>query len=566
MSDNSDDANEDQNLALVEREHRLDISESKKKTNNIENQSDNEKENVIPSLKYNYINSEVQSIINTNPLDELKAIKEKIKNENSKIKEINSKLDELNNKNSQTTKKRKLELDYNSDILNSKSKQNQNNNLLSYSTPRSKNIYMTNSDCVSESLNQIHEKMKNISKMKVGRTNLNEIINIDNQLTEKRNKSISKILSELDKGEKRIQALEEDEQRFREEQRKRNEYKIKLFRERELEREKERKKIINKINNISLSQANKYSPKKNYITSAEKEELRKLKEESLLQIEKEKRKQKFLPISSEELNNFSNEVRKNEKILQTELAKKKKQMEELWKERKNLLPKYHSKFMDLNIELDKEAKEENILKKERLRNKELERANFGKEIIKNFQPKVLNDKLKLEREQRIKDLKGLNRFNNIKELGNKIKQKTSKIVQSQPKNFSKKNIFVIEETTAEKQAKKLTGKPVDYLLECRNEKSKIDNNILMQSNSVKRMKSWKELLNSSGKNNVYNDVENIKIQAAVLDNKANNINKLLKNGGNFGPKNEELRQEASNLYMNSIQAKIQILEKLTEKN
>ena len=133
MSDNSDDANEDQNLALVEREHRLDISESKKKTNNIENQSDNEKENVIPSLKYNYINSEVQSIINTNPLDELKA-----------IKEINSKLDELNNKNSQTTKKRKLELDYNSDILNSKSKQNQNNNLLSYSTPRSKNIYMTN--------------------------------------------------------------------------------------------------------------------------------------------------------------------------------------------------------------------------------------------------------------------------------------------------------------------------------------------------------------------------------------------------------------------------------------
>ena len=564
MSDDRDDANVDQNLALVEREHRLDISESQKKANDIEYQSENEKEKEIPSLKYNYINSEVQSIINSNPLDELKAIKEKIRNENSKIKEINTKLDELNNKNSQTTKKRKLELNYNSDIVNSKSKQNKN--LLSYSTPRVKNIYATSSDCVSESLNQVHEKMKNLRKMKIERTNLNELINIDEQLTEKRNKSISKIISDIDKGEKRIQELEEEEKRFRQEQRKKNEYKIKLFRERELEREKERKKIINKINNISLSQANKYSPKKNYITSAEKEELRKLKEESLLQIEKEKRKQKFLPISSEELNNFSNEVRKNEKILQTELAKKKKQMEELWKERKNLLPKYHSKFMDLNIELDKEAKEENILKKERLRTKELERANFGKEIIKNFQPKILNDKLKLEREQRIKELKGLNRFNNIKELGNKIKQKTSKIVQSQPKNFNKKNVFVIEETTAEKQAKKLTGKPVDYLLECRNEKSKMDNNVLMQSNSVKRMKKWKEMLDNGGKNNVYNDVENIKIQAAVLDDKADNINKLLKNGGNFGPKKEELRQEASNLYLNSIQAKIQILEKLTEKN
>jgi len=564
MSDDKDDVNEDQNLALVEREHRLSISESKQKEDNIENEPENEQKEVIPSLKYNYINSEVQSIINSNPLDELKSIKEKIKNENSKIKEINSKLDELNNKHGQTVKKRKLELDYNFDTLNSKSKskQGQNNNMLSYSSPRIKNnIYITGSD-----IDQIHEKMKNLRKIKIERTNLNELINIEDQYTDNRNKSISKILSDIDKGEKRIKALEEAELKFREENRKKNEYKIKLFRERELEREKERKKMINKINNISLSQANKYSPKKNYITSEEKEELRKLKEESLLQIEKEKRKQKFLPISSEELNNFSNEVKKNEKILKTELAKKKKQMEDLWKERKNLLPKYHSKFMDLNIELDKEAKEENILKKERLRNKELERANFGKEIIRNYQPKVLNDKLKLEREQRIKDLKGLNRYNNIKELGTKIKQKTSKIVQSQPKNFNKKNVFVIEETTAEKQAKKLTGKPVDYLLECRNEKSKMDSNVLMQSNSVKRMKRWKEMLDSGGKNNVYNDVENIKIQAAVMDDKANNINKLLKNGGNFGPKKEELSQEATNLYMNSIQAKIQILDKLTQNN
>jgi len=564
MSDDKDDVNEDQNLALVEREHRLSISECKQKENDIENEPENEQKEVIPSLKYNYINSEVQSIINSNPLDELKSIKEKIKNENSKIKEINSKLDELNNKHGQTVKKRKLELDYNFDTLNSKSKskQGQNNNMLSYSSPRIKNnIYITGSD-----IDQIHEKMKNLRKIKIERTNLNELINIEDQYTDNRNKSISKILSDIDKGEKRIKALEEAELKFREENRKKNEYKIKLFRERELEREKERKKMINKINNISLSQANKYSPKKNYITSEEKEELRKLKEESLLQIEKEKRKQKFLPISSEELNNFSNEVKKNEKILKTELAKKKKQMEDLWKERKNLLPKYHSKFMDLNIELDKEAKEENILKKERLRNKELERANFGKEIIRNYQPKVLNDKLKLEREQRIKDLKGLNRYNNIKELGTKIKQKTSKIVQSQPKNFNKKNVFVIEETTAEKQAKKLTGKPVDYLLECRNEKSKMDSNVLMQSNSVKRMKRWKEMLDSGGKNNVYNDVENIKIQAAVMDDKANNINKLLKNGGNFGPKKEELSQEATNLYMNSIQAKIQILDKLTQNN
>ena len=317
--------------------------------------------------------------------------------------------------------------------------------------------------------------------------------------------------------------------------------------------------MINEINNISLSQKNKYLPKKNYITSEEKEEIRKMKEESLYRIENEKRKFKYQPISSEELNNFSNEVKKNEKILKIELDKKKKQMEELWKERKNLIPKYHSKFMDLNIELDNEAKGELILKQEKLKNKELGRANFGKIIIKNFQPKILNDKLKTEREQRIKELKGINRLDDIKELGNKLKQKSIKLINSQPKNFTMKK-FVKEQTVVEKLQKNLTGKPVDYLLECRKQKSTMDNNRLAQSNSVRKVKEWKEMLDCEG-NNVVKNVEKIKMQAALMDNKASNINMRIKNLSN-NIKKEELSQEASNLYINSIQAKIQILNKM----
>ena len=317
--------------------------------------------------------------------------------------------------------------------------------------------------------------------------------------------------------------------------------------------------MIEQINNISLSQKNKYSPKKNYITSEEKEEIRKAKEESLYRIENEKRKYKYQPISSEELNNFSNEVKKNEKILKLELEKKKKQMEELWKERKNLLPKYHSKFMDLNIELDNEAKGELMLKQEKLKNKEIERTNFGKEIIKNFQPRKLNDKLKTEREQRIKELKGVNRLDDIKELGNKLKQKSINIVKSQPKNFTTKK-FIKEETIIEKLQKKLTGKPVDYLLECRKNKSKMDNNRLVQSNSARKIKEWKEMLDCEG-NNVVKNVEKIKMQAALMDNKASNINMRLRQESNK-TKKEELSQEASNLYINSIQAKLQILNKM----
>ncbi len=545
------------------------------KNENIENEKDENKnitekinkENNIKEItqKKQKQNEELESIINKDPLEELKLIKEKINNENKKIKQINSQLEKITVNNSRSIKKRNKEFkdDYES---YSNNKKNKSNNLLSpnINVSSSQQIINSNSLRLDPSLNLIYQKIENLRKIKIVKINSdNKNIEEENYLSEKRNNSnIKTNIDNTNKLNLRILALEEEVKKDKEEKQKKYENKVKLFRERELEREKQRKKIINQINNISLSQQNKYLPKKNYITSEEREEMRKMKEESLLKMEKEKRKMKYLPISSEELNNFSNEVKKNEKILQSELKKKKKQMEELWKERKNLLPKYHSKFMDLNIDLENEAKDEILLKQEKLKNKELERVNFGKEIIKNYQPKVLNDKLKTEREQRIKILNGYNRYGNIKELGNKLKQKAVKLVQSQPKNFKKNNIFVSEETVAEQQAKKLTGKPEDYLLNQRRKRQQMDYEALMLDNSAKKMKEWKDMLDDGGKN-TYNKVERIKMQAAVLNEKANDINLIIKHEPS-NIKKDELSQEASNLYLNSIQAKLQILNKLNE--
>ena len=404
--------------------------------------------------------------------------------------------------------------------------------------------------------------MENLRKIKFEITNTNDKnIDIEDRSSMPEKRYIPTVKTSMNKIDSRLLALEEEVKKDKEKKKKKYEIKAKYFRDEELKKEKERKKLINQINNISVSPKNKYFPKKDYITSEEREQMRKMKEESLLQIEKEKRKFKYLPISSEELNNFSKEVQKNEKILKLELYKKKKQMEDLWKERKSLLPKYHSKFMDYNIDIGNEAKEELLLKEEKLRNKELERSNFGKEVIKNYQPKILNDKLKTEREQRIKELKGMNRFDNIKELGNKLKQKSVKIVKSQPKNFKTDKKFVYEETVKEKQTKKLSSKkPVDYLLNCRIKKSKMDTEQLMEDNSAKKMKEWKEMLDCGG-SHAYNNVERIKMQAAVLNDKANNINQRIKQESDT-TKKDELSQEASNLYINSIQAKLQILNKL----
>ena len=572
------DINDNKELALIERDHS--ITENKKsivhkvipnKEIKKENGNENEKEaqstnnKFFPTLQDRNINDEIEEIINRDPQEELKIIKEKIKKENSKIKEINNKLDNLQSINNQPVKKRNIKLidDFDS-YLNSSEKQN--NTLLPptiLASISSQNISKNNSLSLEPTLDVVHQKMKNLRKIKLEKIDKKKEVDelIDN-IVKKRHNSISRISN----NELRLLSLEEDEQKEKEEKQKKFEKKLQLFRERELEREKERKKIIDKINNISTQQTNnKYIPKKNYITYEEKEEQRKMKQEALYKLEIEKRKLRYKPISSEELINFSNEVKKNEKILKTELGKKKKQMEELWKERKNLLPKFHSKFMNLNIDMDNEAKnEKKSLQEEKIKNKELG-VYFGKEIMKTYQPKIVNDKLKTEREQRINDLKGINRLGNIKELKNKMKQKTNRIVQSQPKQFNKNNIFVVEETVAEQQAKKLTGKPVDYLLELRKEKSKIDLDKLIQSNSAKKMKKWKEMLDKEG-NNIYDNVEKIKIQAAIMDDKAKNIKEILKHGGNKSPERDELNHEASNLYMNSIEAKLQILNKILKTN
>ena len=560
-----DVSNENKKIIIEQNEsnkqNEYEINNKIKEKINLENESKEK----IPTLQNRYIDNDLESILKKDPLEELKLIKQKIKEENSKIKQINSQLEKINFNNNTNNNKplKKRSIDYKDDYdtyINNTRKQNNNLFTPNIAVSSSQQIGKNNSLTVDPSLNLIYKKMENLRKIKFEKIN-DKNIEIDDPNNIPENIYNPNIKTNINKIDSRIQALEEEIKKDKEEKQKKYEIKVKLFREKELEREKKRKKIINQINNISVSPKNKYLPKKDYITSEEREQMRKMKEESLFQIEKEKRKFKYLPISSEELNNFSKEVQKNEKILKSELSKKKKQMEDLWKERKSLLPKYHSKFMDINIDMDNEAKEELILKQEKLKNKEIERSNFGKEVLKNKQPKILNDKLKTEREQRIKELKGLNRLDNIKELDNKLKQKSVKLVQSQPKNFRKDKIFVLEESVKEKQAKKLTNKkPVDYLLKCRKKKAQMDTEQLMEDNSAKKLKEWQEMLEDGGIN-TYKNVEKIKMQAAVMNDKANNINQRIKQETNTSKK-DELSQEASNLYINSIQAKLQILNKL----
>ena len=53
--------------------------------------------------------------------------------------------------------------------------------------------------------------------------------------------------------------------------------------------------------------------------------------------------------------------------------------------------------------------------------------------------------MKNEREKNIQKLIGVNKYQDIKEVENKLKKMSNKVTQSQPKNFKLNNKFVIKE-------------------------------------------------------------------------------------------------------------------------
>ena len=76
--------------------------------NNKKEEKSNLEKNIeqkIPTLPNRNMDNELESIIRKDPLEELKLIKQKIKEENSKIKQINSQLEKINTNNSSIANK-----------------------------------------------------------------------------------------------------------------------------------------------------------------------------------------------------------------------------------------------------------------------------------------------------------------------------------------------------------------------------------------------------------------------------------------------------------------------------
>ena len=302
-----------------------------------------------------------------------------------------------------------------------------------------KNKIKFNKKLFLDNLDDREHKLINLKKYYLSDSNIKINLNLNNA-----DKNYHKSLYEEEKN-KKIK-----DQKIREE-------KYKEMREKEIKTVQNRKNVHFNLDKEIKSRnwINNLSNKKNYFSWDIKEKQRIQDEEKLIQLSNQKRNLLYQPLSSEELTNFSNKV-KHEKIkTQINLKIKKKLLEELWKERKNLLPKYQSKFMKTNIQNDKNAKIDMLLKKEKIKGHVFEKLNFSSEVCKKFRPKLIDEKIKKERIKKIMELEGINKKREIQELDNKLKHKLIQIVNSQPKNFRKKNIFKMSKSVAEQQILKL---------------------------------------------------------------------------------------------------------------
>ena len=242
--------------------------------------------------------------------------------------------------NSLTEKENALDLN-SSDVL----VQNKNKDLLK-KIKNDKEIILNKINDINNQIKLImdKEKMQHASRYSLQK---NYIRNIEekNLFSQKLPKQIktspSSFLESLGKMEQRL----ENEKSLQEDKLKKEKYEN--LRTKELEIIHNRKKKIDDLLKISHP---KYIPKKDYITAEENEQKRKREEEALIEREIKKRKMKLQPINSAELNKFSREVQKNEKMILKELGQKKYQMKQIWQERKSLLPEYRSKFMLQNME------------------------------------------------------------------------------------------------------------------------------------------------------------------------------------------------------------------------
>ena len=270
---------------------------------------------------------------------------------------------------------------------------------------------------------------------------------------------------------------------------------------------------------------------------------------------KERLKSKFINIKkSNKLDIKYNSLKK--KIYNLENLNK---LHKMWKERSDLLPKYVSPIYKKIINTEENIKKE---EKEKIEKRKLLyelKQNYAKETIK-FPPislilrKDLNKKVikfNLDKSKGYNNIINNNlnkRFNQLQNRRTSSEKNNNKSLQNSKENKNVKNL---------NNSNSINKKSHSYI----DINNKLNLNINNNNNIEKIVKNkYTKLKLENNKDNKKTDIDNIKYQVEVMEDKYKRGKKLLKLKGGY-LNNEDLVDEMNELLINSIKGKLNMIEK-----
>ena len=313
-------------------------------------------------------------------------------------------------------------------------------------------------------------------------------------------------------------------------------------------------------------------------------------EKSLIDKENFNRKKKMKHITNEELEEFNNKMDKKREEKQLITDKKTEKLLEDWNERKKTIPEYVSPFSENAYKAITKNVQEFQDKKDRLKALNIKKQEFGKNDVK--QPQINKD-LEKQRLELIDNLNSKKIFlekDTLQHRKRKGRILLKKPDPNKPSKYSWKlkilntsdNEISIEKSlikkpkdfrlsaSVEKTPNKLPSIKIDYLKEMIKEKENKENaklnssnNLLTEGNYAKiSAKKWEKLINNkNGNNSIVDNINSAKNKIELLQLKAIQSEKLL-NAQDPNSKDPELNKKVTNLIIDSIEAKLSLLNQM----
>ena len=303
-------------------------------------------------------------------------------------------------------------------------------------------------------------------------------------------------------------------------------------------------------------------------------------EKQFLNKAKEQRHKLYNSDKYDEINEFQKKVDQKKEKDDQEREVKRKEMLENWKSMKSSLPKCNFESI---AEKEQKRKEEEEKKKQQIHALRVEKVNYGDKIREKRSPEI-SDHLKNQREKIIKALEEpksaqikytLNKQKNkriiIKKKDNskpskykwKLKLEDSASLDDEINNNLIKKPKKICLVTIPRTSSVVKEKKIDYLREiiAEKEKKRVKSSEKDNEDNIKiKEEKWEKAINNN-KGTFMQNINDVKDKVNSLEKEAEMQEKLLKLNGGVG-NNPKIGKKVSNLIIDSIEAKLKILNQL----